>query len=97
MFLAGTPAAGPGPLEIVATEPACDVHRLADGVKTWHRFCFHGFGRKLIGINAARGYLRLGEALGTLGYQRSILESGSKRRQVRECQGLRQPLRQEFG
>jgi hypothetical protein len=32
--LAGAPAARPRPLEIVSTEPARDVHRLADDIET---------------------------------------------------------------
>src|SRR5580704_15550317 len=42
--LSGTPAAGPSPLKIVATEPAGDVKCFTDGIKTRDVPRFHRLG-----------------------------------------------------
>ncbi len=75
------PAGRPGPLEVVAPQPARDVHYLADKIKPGHFFGFHGFGGKLIRIHAAPGYLGLGitgtVASGMSGYSCSFLQKSS--------------------
>src|SRR5947209_18059173 len=55
--LPGAPAARPGPLEIVAAEPAGDVDRLADHVEARNPARLHGLGRQLPGIDSAERHL----------------------------------------
>src|SRR5690606_35543154 len=49
-------AGGPGPLEIVAAEPAGDVQALADEVEAGHLFRLEGLGGNLVGIDPAGGH-----------------------------------------
>ena len=41
--LSRCPARGPGPLEIVAAQPAGDIHHLADEIQAGYPFRFQGF------------------------------------------------------
>ena len=93
----GAPAAGPGPLEIIAAKPARDINRFADGIEAGNGLCFHGLGGKLICINAAGCHLRLGEAFGAIGRHCPIFKQGCKRHYIGGSHGLRQPLRQKLG
>src|SRR5436190_13147891 len=62
--LARRPAARPGPLEVVAAEPAGNVDRLAYHEQTGDLARFQGARREFVGIDAAQGDLGLGVALG---------------------------------
>ena len=93
----GAPAAGPGPLEIIAAEPARDINRFADRIEAGNRLCFHGLGGKLICINAAGCDFRLGKAFGSLGRHCPIFKQRCKLFKIGGSHGLRQPLRQQFG
>ena len=65
-----SPSARPGPLEIIAAQPAGDVHRLADRVQARHAACFHRLRGKICGADAADGDFGLGEAFGSVGRER---------------------------
>src|SRR5436305_1193555 len=56
------PAACPGPLEIIAAEPAGDVDRFADRIEAGHGPRRHGLRGEAGGGDAARGHLGLGIA-----------------------------------
>src|SRR5947209_20395563 len=65
--LARGPARGPGPLEVVATKPARDVHHLADEVEARHLARPHGALVQVACVDTAYGYLRLRVALAAAG------------------------------
>ncbi len=68
-------------MEIVAAEPAGDVHRLADGVEAGHPLGFHRLGGQFGGRNAADGDLGLGEALAAIGMELPLGEPLLRRAQ----------------
>ena len=39
----GGHATAPGPLEVIAAQPACDIHRLTHDVQSLNPFGHHGF------------------------------------------------------
>src|SRR3546814_9314386 len=57
--VARAPPAGPSPLEVIAAEPAGDIHRLAYEIEAFYRARFHRPGGKPRGIDAACGHFRL--------------------------------------
>ena len=60
--------AGPGPLEVVAAQPARHVHHLADEVQAGLPG-LQGLGRQVAGVHPAGGDLGLAVALGAGGHQ----------------------------
>src|SRR5687768_11240917 len=60
------PAARPGPLEIVAAEPAGDIDPFADRVETGDLARRHRLRGQAGGVDAADGDLGLGEAFGAI-------------------------------
>jgi EAL domain-containing protein (putative c-di-GMP-specific phosphodiesterase class I) len=59
--------AGPGPLEVVAAQPAGDVHHLANKVQAGLGLALHGLLRQCLGVHAAQRDLGLFVALGARG------------------------------
>src|SRR3546814_15275969 len=57
--VARAPPAGPSPLEVIAAEPAGDIHRLAYEIEAFYRARFPRPGGKPRGIDAACGPFRL--------------------------------------
>src|SRR5690606_9452330 len=64
---AGGVGGGPGPLEVVAAEPAGDVDDFADEVQAGHVPGLHRRRRQAVGIHAAEGDFRGAVALGAAG------------------------------
>ncbi len=58
--------AGPGPLEIIAAEPAGDVDRLADHIEAGKALRLHRFRRQFRRADPADGDFRLGKAFGAV-------------------------------
>src|SRR3546814_3890087 len=56
--VARAPPAGPSPLEVIAAEPAGDIHRLAYEIEAFDHARFHRPGGKPRGIDAACGHFR---------------------------------------
>src|SRR3546814_19778498 len=56
--VARAPPAGPSPLEVIAAEPAGDIHRLAYEIEAFYRARFHRPGGKPRLIDAACGPFR---------------------------------------
>src|SRR5690606_9376460 len=52
--LTGNPAGRPGPLEVIAAEPAGDIHHLADEKEAADGFGFHGLGIELTRIDPSK-------------------------------------------
>ncbi len=71
---AGRVAAGPGPLEIVAAQPAGDIDDFANEIKAGHGTAFHRLGGECCGVHTPHGYFRLGIAAGIGGYQGPVAE-----------------------
>jgi hypothetical protein len=63
----GGDRAGPGPLEVIAAEPACNVDDLADEMEAGDDFRFEGASVELGGVNAAGCNLGFAVAFGTGG------------------------------
>ena len=61
--------AGPGPLEVVAAQPAGDVHHLANAVQAGLGLGFHGLLRERARVHATQRHLGLLVALGACGHQ----------------------------
>ena len=68
----GVPA-GPGPLEIVAAQPAGHIDHFADEIKSRHPPRFHRFGRQLAGFDSAHGHFGFGIALRALRSHRPLM------------------------
>src|SRR3989344_1827286 len=62
-------SAGPGPLEVVAPQPARHVHHFANEVQAGPRLALHGLLRQRLGVHAAQRDLGLLAALGARGRQ----------------------------
>src|SRR5690606_9867654 len=52
--LSGSPAGSPGPLEVIAAQPACDIDRLAYEIETGHGAHHHGAGIEFGCIHATQ-------------------------------------------
>src|SRR5690554_1707015 len=64
---AGGSARGPGPLEIIAAEPAGHVHRFADNIKAGLAVGLHRFGADTLGVDPAERYFGGAIAFGAAG------------------------------
>ena len=65
--MAGSNARGPGPLEVIAAEPASNVDDFADEVEPGDDAALHGAGVERVGVDAAGGDLGFGVAFGADG------------------------------
>ena len=59
--------AGPGPLEIVAAEPAGHIDDFADEIEARHTPRLHRLRGELAGVDAADGHFRFRIAFGAVG------------------------------
>src|SRR6185312_14743225 len=66
---------GPGPLEVVAAQPAGDVHHFADEVQAGHELRLHRAGREPVGVHTAQGHLGGAVTLGAAGDDRPVVQS----------------------
>ena len=73
--LRGGVRAGPGPLEVIAAEPAGDVDRFADGEKAGDAFGLHRLRRQFGSADAADRDFGLGEALASVGRELPLGEA----------------------
>src|SRR3546814_21091147 len=80
--VARAPPAGPSPLEVIAAEPAGDIHRLAYEIEAFYRARFHRPGGKPRGIDAACGHFRLCIAFRSCGREAPLLDPLGRRRQL---------------
>src|SRR4051812_10538341 len=62
--LPGAPAAGPGPLEVIAAEPTGDVDGLTDDEQAWNVRGLHRPRGQIACVDSASGHLGFGIALG---------------------------------
>ena len=63
----GAGSGGPGPLEVVSTQPSGYVHHFADEVESGYLAALHRLCVEFCGVDASGGYLGLGVALGSGG------------------------------
>src|SRR3546814_16573488 len=80
--VARAPPAGPSPLEVIAAEPAGDIHRLAYEIEAFYRARSPRPGGKPRGIDAACGHFRLCIAFRSCGREAPFLVSLVRVRQL---------------
>ncbi len=73
--LAGGDGGGPGPLEVIAAEPAGDVDDFADEVEAGDDAALQGAGVEGVGVDSADGDLGLGVAFGAGGCDTPIVQA----------------------
>ena len=67
-------AARPCPLEVIAAQPARDIHSLTDAKQPRHFLGFHCLLRQAVGADPAKRDLRLGIALTAIGDEWPTIE-----------------------
>ena len=60
---------GPGPLKVVAAQPACHIHHFANEIQAGLRLAFHGLLRQHARVHTTQRHLGLLVALGAGGRQ----------------------------